>query len=115
MEPTKGELSEEERQEVLNIIAMHGIIKNSFDALEDKTGIDETQVRFRGFDAREEPALYAHAQRLLGEKHPDLDSHHIMLNMYREMLNIWNEYEDEFHLSKSQIQTLLRPVWRYFL
>lgn len=49
-----GEVPREICQEVLEILDMFRFLQNSFDNLEDKEGLTERDVVFRGFDGNEE-------------------------------------------------------------
>lgn len=108
------EMTEEECREVLSVLDMYRAITLSFQKLEDKTGIDEPQVRFRGFDGNNEGKQFSYAQYFIVDlgrfdelkydsKYPDFNSHMPMLGKYRRMLSAWMGYENRFQLDRTQL------------
>jgi uncharacterized protein len=111
-------LSEEECKEVLDILSMYRALTFSYQRLDDKTGVEESALHFKGFDGNEETRQYSYAQYFImdldrfseltyGSDHPDFNSHWPMLERYREMLNVWKGYRNNHQLNKEQILTIL--------
>jgi len=103
-------LSEEECREVKDIMAMFSSLKASYNQLEDKSGIDEGKLAFRGFSGNDETMQMAYAQYLYQsrsfrdlEHGDDFNSHFPMLSSYRKMLSEWKNSENEHALSKDDI------------
>ena len=55
-------MSEEEGQEVNNILFMFRVLNGSYTQLLDKEGIDAAYTTFRGFDGNDETRQFAFAQ-----------------------------------------------------
>ena len=109
--PDRDCLSSEECQEVLEIMAMFRALKDGYEALEDKSGIEESGITFEGFDGNNETAQMAYAQYFCGrsgayielERGDNFNSHCPVLDMYRRMLSEWNMCEHRNDLSKEDI------------
>jgi uncharacterized protein YfbU (UPF0304 family) len=103
-------LSEDECREVKDIMAMFSILKESYNLLEDKSGIDEWKINFRGFSGNDETSQMAYAQYLRErgsfrhlERGDDFNSHFPALSGYRKMLAEWRKSENEYALSREDI------------
>jgi hypothetical protein len=112
------EMSEEECQEVLNVLDMYRAITYSHQRLEDKTDIEPGAIKFRGYDGNNEPRQFSYTNYFItdlgrfdelrfGAEYPDFNSHCPMVDKYRRMLNIWEKYPDRFNLGEEQIKELL--------
>jgi uncharacterized protein YfbU (UPF0304 family) len=115
------EMSEEECREVLSILDMYRAITFSYQRAEDKEGLDESEIMFRGFDVNHEVKQFGYVMyfivdlqrfpELRGEgEYPDFNSHgSVTLSKYKKMLQIWNQYGDENKqsLTIAQIRNLL--------
>ncbi len=55
-------MSEDECKEVLDILAMFDGLRLSYKTLSDKSGIDESDIRFQGFDGNNETKQMGYAQ-----------------------------------------------------
>jgi uncharacterized protein len=106
-------LSEDRCKEILDILSMFEALKFSYEKLTDKSGIDEHDIRFRGFDGNNEPTEHSYAQffcksrRAFGEivKGEVPNSHSPSLDIYRRMLRVWRDVRklDDLILSKEEI------------
>ena len=113
------EMPEAESREVLDILAMYSAITFSYKKAEDKEGLEESKIKFHGFDGNNEGNQFGYALYFIvdlgryteltgGAEYPDLNSHgRIEIDDYKKMLNIWNQYEDKSSLTIAQIKELL--------
>ena len=112
------EMSVAESEEVIRILNMYRAITFSYKKAEDKEGLEESKIKFHGFDGNDEGKQFGYAQyfivdlgrydELRGDsEYPDLNSHYPMLDEYRRMLSIWKSYEDKHFLTIAQIKELL--------
>lgn len=62
------ELPEEQSREVSDILSMFESIKDSFEALEDQSGIEPRNIQFRGFDEGEESHLLGYTSFVLNKE-----------------------------------------------
>jgi uncharacterized protein YfbU (UPF0304 family) len=110
------ELSEEACEEVINILSMYSALIFSFKSLKDKNGIDEDDIKFRGFDGNDsvEAKMMGYAKYFMNDldrfdglrdnsKFPNYNSHCPMLNSYRRMLDVWGICSNKNELSKEDI------------
>jgi uncharacterized protein YfbU (UPF0304 family) len=93
-------MSEGESREVLDILEMFSQLKYTYDNLEDKSGIKEYSVKFRGFDGNNEFRQLHYATHFCrdGERFRDLDivnSHAPLLGSFRRMLVEWEKTRPE--------------------
>lgn len=113
------EMPEEDSKEVLDILSMYRALTSSYHRLEDKEGINEERIRFRGFDGNNEASQLVYTGYFIvdldrfdelkyGQKSPDFNSHAPMLDKYRQMLSVWNGFGNTYELSKEQIVAILR-------
>lgn len=116
----ESELSDEQFEEVTNIMNMFRAIVFSYRDLPDldKKDIDAKCIWFPGFDGNNEGKYEGFAEFFIEEmgrfqelKHPnrDYNIHRQMLDKYKLMLSIWNdiEVEKKFKLSKDDIKNLI--------
>lgn len=119
IEHLKEEMPVSESEEVVKIFMMYRALKSSFKNLKDRSGINEEDLLFRGFNKTTEEHLLAYAKYFLfdlqrfkelhkEEFYPSLESPTPMLKQYRRMLLAWNEFPDKENMTKEQIQQLLR-------
>jgi uncharacterized protein YfbU (UPF0304 family) len=113
------EMSQEECREVLDILEMYRAITFSYRRLTDKNGIDEKQIRFKGFDGNNEGKQFGYALYFIvdlkrydelryGVEYPDFNSGTPMLDRYKKMLKLWEGYSKSFELTREQIVELLK-------
>jgi len=105
-------MSSEECKEVIDILDMFSALKRAYEALDDKSGIEEWTVKFSGFDGNNETKQMAYARcfcSLDGGRFTELDrgddfnSHSPVLDAYRRMLIEWRNSEDRYHLSEDDL------------
>jgi len=102
------------RDEVREIFAMFRALGRSYDALPDKSGIDELLagfVRFDGFDGNNE-SEHLHIAHQLASISRDIqafDSHGQRLRGYQMMVRAWNSARDKENLTKEDILRIIRP------
>jgi len=112
------EMSEKECAEVIEILSMYRAITFSYNNMEDKSELEEVDIKFQGFDGNEETNQFAYAQYFvidLGRfqelayngEYTDFNSHCPMLDEYRRMLEVWNTCEHKNKLTKEQIKRIL--------
>ena len=113
-------LTEEECREVLDILDMFRAITFSYEKLQDKTGIDEYRIKFHGFDLNDEyegkRVIYSRyfindldrfEELKYGKGYADCNSHTLMIDVYRRMLNKWNWIQRKYKLSKDDILKII--------
>jgi len=105
-------MTPEENREVIEILSMFDSLKRAYGSLSDKTGIEESRVKFCGFDGNNETKQMGYARyfcTLKGGRFTDLDrgdnfnSHGPTLARYRRMLSEWKKSVDQNNLSKDDI------------
>lgn len=108
-------------EEVFEILNMHSALRNSFAALEDKSGLDVANVAFLGFDGNEETEYYSFAEFLrrkcdggrYGQLREDPDNSHApVLESYRRMLYVWHNLGSPYMMTKEQINSILHARYR---
>ena len=117
---SEDELSEEECEEVIEILNMYRAITFSYQNSDDKEGISESDIRFEGFDLNDQyegkRVIYAryfinNLNRFVELKYEkayaDCNSHWCKMSDYRRMLNIWKELNKEMTLSNAEIKRLV--------
>ncbi|MFP5111611.1 YfbU family protein [Bacillaceae bacterium C204] len=114
------EVSEEVSQEVWDILQMYRSLNFSYRNLEDKGDIDETSLKFRGFDGNNETNHMVYARFVLhdldrykelwnDEKYPDYNTHSPRIGKYRRMLSVWQQVSERYNndLSIDEIKSIL--------
>ncbi len=109
-------MTSEECREVFDILDTFRALGRAYDALEDKSGIDEGDIRFAGFDANHEKQYgYSHYLREQGKweelmPHGVINSHHATLHRYRLMADEWKQTPRDRRsrqLTKDDIQRIV--------
>lgn len=108
-------LSEEECEQVLNILNMFRSITFSW---QQNTGEEEIpdDLKFKGFDGNNETAYMGYVQYFIndldrfreltyGNEFPYFNSHCPMLEKYKRMLQVWNQFD--FDLTEEQIASVM--------
>lgn len=112
------EMTEVECREVLDILDMYRAITFSYERIEDPSGINDSWLKFSGFDGNNESRQFSYVQYFIIDlgrydelkyeaEYPDFNSHMPTLEKYRRMLNHWSSLNRTFHLSKTQLTELL--------
>ena len=113
------EMSEEECQEVIDILSMYRSLTYSYQKLEDKSGIEESDIRFPGFDGNNETNQYSYTNYFIieldrfkeltgGSEYADFNSHCPMLDLYRRMLSKWKNLKDRNNLTEDEIISIVK-------
>ena len=90
-------MTAEECREVFDILDTFRVLGRAYDALEDKSDIDEGDIRFAGFDGNHEKQYgYSHYLREQGKwdelmPHGAINSHHATMHRYRPMAEAWKQ------------------------
>ena len=117
-ENISDELSEDECRDVLDTLELYRALITSFDNLGDKQGLNETDVKFPGFDGNNEPELLAYTRYFIvdldrydelirGRKYPDFNSHAPMMHVYKRRHAFWKSLNRPYNMSASQIREVL--------
>lgn len=113
-EHLSDELPEAVSKEVYDILQMHRSLLTSYNNLGDKTGINQKDVMFNGFDANSEGKHYSYARFLILDcdrynefKNQNLNSHYSILEKYRKMLVKWSNYDRYASLDRNQIEEII--------
>jgi uncharacterized protein YfbU (UPF0304 family) len=88
---------------------MFRALGKSYDALLDKSGIDQSLIRFDGFDDRNE-SEYLRIARELATCHRDIEvfnSHMPRLQSYQKMVQAWRVFQDKENLTKNDILRII--------
>lgn len=97
-------------------MAMYDALQRSYDALADKTGIDEYDITFQGYDGNNETKYMGYARYFCndGERFANLrlggdgfNSHMTLRPRYQAMLRVWERFDRSYQLTKDQIQEII--------
>jgi uncharacterized protein YfbU (UPF0304 family) len=95
---------------------MYSSIQRSFEALDDKTGIEVWCAWFPGFDSDLETTHKGYARYAVEKEHrftdlkpnfEDFDSHTPTATRYRRMIPIWKSIENRDELTREEIISIL--------
>lgn len=107
-------LSDENANLVLDILQVYEMIQDAYDSLEDKTGIDESEVKFPGFDGNNETEFMGFVDSLERDnrftdviKKGHRNSHSQKVRRYESMINKWEEFGKPYSLTKEQLFEIL--------
>nr|ACN22657.1 conserved hypothetical protein [uncultured bacterium] len=108
-------MQEEDAEFVVTIVGIYSDLRDSYERLADKSGIEPHQVEFPGFDGNNEGELPSFARALRKSNRfidtlPEhgKDSHMPTRDIYSRMISKWEELgKPHFPLSKEQISALL--------
>lgn len=108
-------------REVLKFLTMFEHLGWAFDALEDKSGIEESRLRFQGFDGNDngdgprlgyvrylldEEGRFDYIKENIGKSFDKFNSHMPMLETYRGMLMEWERSPDKYHLMRDDLMRI---------
>jgi len=105
-------MTRRECEEVLDIADMYLHLQQSFERLEDRTGIEEWKVTFPGFDGNYETKQLAYFRYLryddnrftnLPSGDDRYNSHHPTLDRSRGMLAVWQDMDRLKVLTREEI------------
>ena len=104
---------EEQCSEVHDILDMHEVLQRTYAQLEHKSGIDEGQLRFHGFDGNRETGHMAYARHLVKDEgkftslenqgFDGFNSHMPTLDGYRSMVAAWKNSPKQYQLTKEDV------------
>jgi uncharacterized protein len=109
-------LSVEQSAFVVEVMSMYDALQRSYDAFDDKSGIEEESTKFPGFDSSYEPAHLGYARFVVeregrfGHLKPfsaDFISHTPMLDQYRRMTDVWKLASNRYELTRDDITAIL--------
>jgi uncharacterized protein len=109
-------LSVQQSAFVLEVMSMYDALQRSYDALDDKQGIEEERTKFPGFDSDFELAHLGYArfvverERRFSDLKPfsaDFISHTPMLDQYRRMTDVWKLAGNRYELTRDDITAIL--------
>jgi len=104
-------ISEDLHDEVMTILDMFGCLSDSYDALQDKSGLEEWKVRFGGFCGNTEASYLKYARYLVEQadtfsyvvKDKKYNSHAPSLWRYRPMVERWQGAGSPRRMTKETI------------
>lgn len=107
----EDELSEQECQEVLDILSMYSFLTFAYKNLKDTEGIDEHCIKFDGFDGNNETIRMGYVRYFIKDlgrfqeldSSGDFNSHAPRIHRYQKMLREWQLSSDKFKLTKDDI------------
>ena len=109
-------LSVEQSAFVLEVMSMYDALQRSYDALDDKQGIEEERTKFPGFDSDYERAHLGYARFVveregrfsrLKSHSRDFIGHTPMLDEYRRMTDVWKLAGNRYELTRDDITAIL--------
>lgn len=109
------EMSTQECDEVLDILELFSLLTDYYNNLEDKSDIDEHQIRFLGFDGNNESKQMGYTRYLihtlgrfesLYRSSDDFNSHCPSIDTYRAMVKRWKTLDKRYELSREKILTI---------
>ena len=95
---------------------MYDALQRSYDALDDKQGIEEERTKFPGFESDYELAHLGYARFVVEREgrfghlksfRADFISHTPMLDQYRRMYDVWRLAENRYELTRDNITAIL--------
>jgi uncharacterized protein YfbU (UPF0304 family) len=116
---TDETLSADNCREVLNILTMFAAIQRAWEALADRSGIDEYRTRFDGFDGNRELAQMEYCRYYCGlgggrfrelPRGDDFNSHTERLPRYQRMLAEWQKSADVHTLTRDDLLRITNVV-----
>jgi hypothetical protein len=106
------ELDERVSEEVIEILSMFRALTDAYRNLADKSGMDERDINFRGFDGNDESKHFGYASFIIRDKAhfresrnagDDLNSHSGTLDRYRSMLRAWSASANQTSLTRDDV------------
>jgi uncharacterized protein len=105
-----------ECNEVADILDMYVFLKDAYNNLEDKSGLEESEIQFPGFSGNHETKQLGYVRHLFHTKghftdlapgRDDFNGHLPVLPTYRKRLAEWRAMGKKTHLSKDEILRIL--------
>jgi uncharacterized protein len=109
-------LSMEQCTFVREVMNMYDALQRSYDALDDKQGIEEERTKFPGFDSDYELEHLGYARFVVEREgrfsylklhSQDFNSHTPMLDQYRRMIDSWKLTANRYELTRDDITAML--------
>jgi uncharacterized protein len=109
-------LSAEQCAFVVEVLSMYDALQRSYDALDDKQGIEEERTKFPGFESDYEIAHLGYARFVVEREgrfghlksvRADFISHTPMLDQYRRMYDVWRLAGNRYDLTRDDITAML--------
>jgi uncharacterized protein YfbU (UPF0304 family) len=109
-------LSVEQSAFVLEVMSMYDALQRSYDALDDRQGIEEERTKFPGFDSDFELAHVGYARFVVEREgrfshlkpaSADFISHTPMVDQYRRMTDVWKLAGNRYELTRDDITAIL--------
>src|ERR687893_1898982 len=109
-------LSVEQCAFVREVMNMYDVLQRSYDALDDKQGIEEERTKFPGFESDYELAHLGYARFVVEREgrfshlkpfRADFISHTPMLDQYRRMTDVWKLADKRYELTRDDITAIL--------
>lgn len=100
----RPELSYTDNLFLKNLYAMFCAMSRCYNALPDKSGINQRDICFRGFDA------HSDYEKTLGDHYPDsYDSHACYEPFYRVLVARWEASADKENLTRDDLIRITKP------
>ncbi len=107
-------LTEDQGKLVRDTLIMFEMITRALQGIDDKTGINLSQLKFAGFDGNNEGKYLAFAKFLcreygeprfldIGEGFDNYNSHCPVLDAYKRMLTVWENSTSKYSLTKQDL------------
>jgi uncharacterized protein len=109
-------LSAEQCAFVVEVMNMYDALQRSYDALDEKQGIEEERTKFPGFESDYEIAQLGYARFVVEREgrfghlksvRADFISHRPMLDRYRRMYDVWRLAANRAELTRDDITAML--------
>jgi uncharacterized protein len=109
-------LSVEQSAFVVEVMSMYDALQRCYDALDDKTGIEEERTKFPGFDSDYELAHLGYARFVVEREgrfsqlkahSEDFMGHTPMLDQYRRMSDVWKLASNRYELTRDDLTAIL--------
>src|SRR3712207_5782426 len=110
-------LSVEQCAFVVEVMNMYDALQRSYEALDEKQGIEEERTKFPGFESDYEIAQLGYARYVVEREgrfshlkpfRADFISHTPMLDRYRRMYDVWKLADKRYELTRDDITEIGR-------
>lgn len=106
----KDVVTVQECEEVINILSMFDSLRQAYSKMEDKSGLEDFNIKFSGFDGNNETKQLTYAAYLQKNNKfvalsglDGLNSHAPVLTGYRRMLTEWQQSDNPHSLRKDDV------------
>jgi len=108
--PPCDEMSAKSCEEVCDILDMFQALKDAYDEMDNKEGINPDQIAFSGFDGNHESDNLVYADFMFEDNKwssikpkGETNSHIPMMWKYRAMLREWRNVASKYHLTREDV------------